>query len=136
MIFLRILSFFAGSIALFGSPYILLSDRDAAASTPTIALAVLTVLLFAAAFYLFAFFGHRMARSQRLRCLGAGMSAFQALAGAWLLSVSHNARALVGAAPLLCLAVFVFMAFVWPGEALRSHRPMRRRERTDELQQQ
>ena len=134
MFFLRIFSFIAGSIVLFASPFLLLSERQAPASAATVLLAVVTVLLFAGAYFFFALFGHRTARSQRARYLAGGMIAFQLLAGAWLLSASQNARALVAVAPLLCFTVFLFMAFVWPGDTGRSHRPMRRRERMDELQ--
>lgn len=134
MFFLRIFSFLAGSCVLFASPYILLGREQPSASTAVILLAVLTVLLFASAYFFFALFGHRTARSRRMRSVAAGMIAFQLLAGAWLLAASHNARALVAVAPLLCFTVFLFMAFVWPGQSARGHRPMRRRERLDELQ--
>lgn len=134
MFFLRVMSFIAGSSVLFASPFLLLSKDDATVSSPMLLLAVLTVLLFAMAYFFFALFGHRTARSQRVRYLAAGIIAFQMVAGAWLLVASHNTRALVGVAPLLCFSVFLFMAFVWPGETARSHRPMRRRERSDELQ--
>jgi len=133
MLFLRIVSFFAGSFVLFGSPFLLLTERQQGGPGAAVLLAVITVLLFAAGYFYFALLGRRMARSQRLRYLGAGLALFQAVAGAWLLSASANTRALVAVAPLLCLTVFLFMAFVWPGDIARSRRPMRRRERSDEL---
>ena len=134
MFFLRILSFIAGSIVLFAAPFLLVSQRQLPASPAIVLLAVLTVLLFAAAYFFFALFGHRTARSPRARYLAGGLIAFQLLAGAWLLHASQNARALVAVAPLLCFTVFLFMAFVWPGGSARGHRPMRRRDRMDELQ--
>jgi MFS family permease len=134
MIFLRIISFFAGSFVLFGSPFLLLSEREQSGPGATVLLAVVTVLLFATGYFFFALLGHRTGRSPQLKALGAGLVLFQVLAGAWLLAASHNTPALVAVAPLLCFTVFLFMAFVWPGDSARSHRPMRRRERIDELQ--
>ena len=134
MLFLRILSFFAGSFVLFGSPFLLLSTRQQSGPGVAVLLSIATLLLFAAVYYFFALFGHRTSRSVRMRKLGAGLIGFQALAGAWLLATSRNTQALVAAAPLLCFTVFLFLAFVWPGEPRRSHRPMRRRDRPDELQ--
>jgi hypothetical protein len=134
MFFLRIFSFIAGSCVLFASPYVLLGREQPSASAATIVLAVLTVLLFASVYFFFALFGHRTTRSLRMRSVAAAMIAFQLMAGAWLLAASYNARALVAVAPLLCFTVFLFMAFVWPGQGAHSHRPMRRRERIDELQ--
>jgi hypothetical protein len=136
MLFLRILSFFAGSFVLLGSPFLLLGDQSGTADAGTLAVlvSVLAIWLFAAAYFFFAVFGHRTSRSSRARRLALGLIAFQLAAGAWLLATSHLAKALVAAAPLLCFTVFLFMAFIWPGESARSHRPMRRRERIDELQ--
>lgn len=121
---------------LLGSPFLLLGERSGAAevSSLTIAVSVLAILLFAAAYFFFALLGHRTSRSPRMRQLAIGFIAFQLSAGAWLLSTSHVAKALVAAAPLLCFTVFLFMAFIWPGNGLHSHRPLRRRERIDELQ--
>jgi hypothetical protein len=136
MFFLRILSFFAGCFVLLGSPFLLLGERSGAAEVApvTIVISVLAILLFAAAYFFFALLGHRTSRSPRMRRLAIGALAFQLAAGAWLLSTSHRAEALIAAAPLLCFTVFLFMAFIWPGDGLRSHRPLRRRERIDELQ--
>lgn len=136
MFFLRILSFFAGSFVLLASPFLLLGERSGStdAGTLVVIVSVIAILLFAAAYFFFALFGHRTPRSPRMRQLAIGLIAFQLAAGAWLLSTSHVAKALVAAAPLLCLTVFLFMAFIWPGDSVRSHRPMRRRERIDELQ--
>lgn len=136
MFILRILSFFAGCFVLLGSPFLLLGERAGTAEVGTVAIVVsmLAVLLFAAAYFFFALLGHRVARSARMRRLAIGLIVFQLAAGAWLLANSRVAEALIAAAPLLCFTVFLFMAFIWPGEGLRSHRPMRRRERIDELQ--
>ena len=133
MIFLRILSFIAGGFTLLGSPFILLG-KYTSASTLLVFAAAITVLLFACAYFYFGLLGHRIARSQRLRYTGSGLLAFQVLAGAWLLSASQNAGALVAVAPLLCFTVMLFMAFIWPAATARNHRPMRRREYMDELQ--
>jgi len=136
MFFLRILSFFAGCFVLLGSPFLLLGERAGTAEvgTLTIVVSVLAILLFAAAYFFFALLGHRIPRSPRMRRFAIGSIAFQLAAGAWLLSTSRVAEALIAAAPLLCFTVFLFLAFIWPGDGLRSHRPMRRRERIDELQ--
>lgn len=136
MFFLRILSFFAGSFVLLGSPFLLLGERSGSAdvSTLTVVVSGLAVLLFAAAYYFFALYGHRTSRSPRVRRLAVGLIAFQLAAGAWLLSTSHVAKALVAAAPLLCFTVCLFMAFVWPADSARGRRTMRRREGIDELQ--
>jgi hypothetical protein len=132
MFLLRMLSFFAGGFVLFGAP-LLLAGGVTAGSPFMVVLAVLTVLLFAGAYFFFALLGHRTGRSPRLRYIGGGLAVFQLLAGAWLLAASQDTRALVAAAPLLCFTVFLFMAFVWPAESFRTHRPMRRRDRFDEL---
>ena len=130
MIFLRILSFMAGSFVLFAAPFLLLSE---AAGQPSggvyrVALGAVAVLVFALGYYFLALAGHRTGRSPKMRSIAAALITFQLLAGGWVLASSHDPRVLVASAPLLCLCVFLFMAFVWPGEGGRSHRPMRRRE--------
>ncbi len=132
MIFLRIFSFIAGGFALFGAPFFLLGKYTSGATWLVLAAAI-TVLLFASAYFFFGLMGHRIARSQRLRTVSAGLIGFQLLAGAWLLSASSDPRALVAVAPLLCFSVILLMRFVFPSETMRTHRPMRRRERLDEL---
>ena len=130
MIFLRILSFIAGSFVLFAAPFLLLSDAagQPAGGALTVVLGAVAVVVFALGYYFLALAGHRAYRSSKIRSIAAGLIVFQLLAGAWLLSASRDARVLVASAPLLCLCVFLFLAFVWPGEAGRSHRPMRRRD--------
>jgi hypothetical protein len=136
MFLLRILSFIAGSFVLLGSPFLLLGERagTADASTPAVLVSVLAVLLFGAAYFFFALCGRRIHRSARVRQLATGLIAFQLAAGAWLLATSHLTKALVAAAPLLCFTAFLFLVFIWPGNSLRTQRPMRRREHIDELQ--
>ncbi|MFL6657469.1 MAG: hypothetical protein ACJ8GW_05315, partial [Massilia sp.] len=95
---------------MFGSPFLLLSAHQQSGPGATVILAVLTLLLFAGVYFYFSLFGHRSGRSPRLRYLGAGMIAFQLMAGSWLLTTSHNAKALVASAPLLCFTVFLFLA--------------------------
>lgn len=130
MIFLRVLSFLGGSFVLFAGPFLLLSAAAGPASLSTIILfmGTVAVVLFALGYYFVALAGRRAARSQTIRSLAAALLVFQLAAGAWLLSASHNARVLLAVAPLLCLSVFLFMAFIWPGDGGRSHRPMRRRD--------
>lgn len=120
----------AGSFVLFAAPFLLLSDTAGQPSGGAykVALGGAAVPLFSLAYYFLALAGHRTARSQKIRRTAAALITFQLLAGAWLLSSSHNPRVLVASAPLLCLCVFLFMAFVWPGDGSRSHRPMRRHE--------
>lgn len=134
MIFLRIISFIAGSFVLFASPFFFLSERQGLAegNVITVIAAGLAVLLFGCAYFYFSLAGRRTARSLRARYFAAGLIGFQMAAGAWLLSSSNNAEVLIAAAPLLCFSVFLFLAFVYPGETTRNHRPMRRRERIDE----
>ena len=122
----------AGSFVLFAAPFLLLSDAAGrpAGGAYTVAFGAVAVVLFAMGYYFLALAGHRTGRSQSTRSIAAALIAFQLLAGGWVLAVSNNPRVLVAAAPLLCLCVFLFMAFVWPGEGGRSHRPMRRRDRS------
>lgn len=130
MIFLRILSFMAGSFVLFSAPFLLLSETAGQPSGGpySVALGALAVLLFALGYFYLALCGHRTGRSPTVRSIAATLISLQLLAGGSVLATSHNPRVLVASAPLLCLCVFLFMAFVWPGERGRSHRPMRRRE--------
>lgn len=133
MIFLRVLSFIGGSFVLFAGPFLLLSDaagKAGANSAAALLAGGVAVLLFALGYYFVAMAGHRTARSRTVRSLAAGLLAFQLAAAAWLLSTAHHAQVLVATAPLLCLSVFLFMAFVWPGDGGRSHRPMRRRDQS------
>ncbi len=129
MFFLRIFAFIAGSFVLFAGPFLLLSDSGQPAGRPTtVFFGAVAVLIFALGYYFLGLAGHRTGRSAKIRHIAAMLIGFQLLAGAWVLSVSNNARVLVASAPLLCLSVFLFMAFVWPGDGGRSHRPMRRRD--------
>jgi hypothetical protein len=130
MFLLRIVSFIAGSFVMFAAPFLLLSRAagEAVGGALSVFIATVAVLVFALGYYFIALTGHRSARSPGIRHAAAGLIAFQLAAGAFLLSVSSNAQALVAAAPLLCLSVLLFMAFVWPGDAGRGHRPMRRRD--------
>lgn len=133
MIFLRILSFLAGSFVLLGAPFLLLAEgySTAPASRWTTVLVLLAVLVFAFGYFFFALFAWRMARSLHLRQTGAGLVVFQLAAGAVLLATAGHTPAPLGAAPLLCFSVCLFMAFVWPGDAGRNHRRMRRRDGPD-----
>ncbi len=130
MIFLRLLSFIAGSFVLFAAPFLLLSDAagQPSGSAVTVFLGAVAVLLFAIGYYFLALAGHRSARSKNIRTMTAALLGFQLVAGAWVLLSSHSPTVLIASAPLLSLTVFLFMAFVWPGEGARSHRPMRRRD--------
>ena len=128
MIFLRILSFVGGSFVLFAGPFLLLSDTAGKTATLALIAGGVAVLLFSLGYYFVAMTGHRAWRSSGIRSLCAGMLGFQLAIGAWLLSSSHKPQVLMAAAPLLCLSVFLFMGFIWPGDGGRSHRPMRRRD--------
>lgn len=134
MFFLKILSFCAGSFVLFAAPFLMLSERQgwAEGGVLTVLAASLAVLLFAVGYFFFALAGHRAGRSTRARLLGAALIVFQLIAGAVLLSTSRNPDLLIASAPLLSFSVFLFMAFIWPGDSARNHRPMRRREHGDQ----
>lgn len=133
MIFLRLLSFVAGSFVLMAAPFLLLSERQGAAPPGgwRMALGSLGVILFSAAYFFFALLAHRMSRSPALRQAGAALTGYQLLAGIAVLATAGHTSAPLAAAPLLCFSVCLFMAFVWPGNVGRSHRPMRPRERSD-----
>ena len=130
MIFLRILSFLGGSFALFAGPVLLLSDAAARGSVGPAALFTgsVAVALFALGYYFVALGGRDAARSHSTRARAAGLLGFQLVAGGWLLHAAHSTSVLLAAAPLLCLSVFLLLAFVWPGDGRRSHRPMRQRD--------
>ncbi len=129
MFFLRIFALIAGSFVLFAGPFLLLSSSgQAAGNGTTVFFGAVAVLVFALGYYFLGLAGHRTGRSAKIRTIAATLIVFQLIAGAWVLSASTNARVLVASAPLLCLSVFLFMAFVWPGDGGRSHRPMRRRD--------
>lgn len=136
MFLLKILAFCAGCFVAFAAPFLMLSERQGLASGGllTIIAAALAVLLFALAYFFFAFVGHRIARSKRLRRMAVVLIAFQLAAGAWLLASARNPDVLFAAAPLLSLCVLLFLGFIWPGDTGRTHRPMRRRDQIDELQ--
>ncbi len=120
----------AGSFVLFAAPFLLLSDAagEPAGSGLTVFLGAVAVLLFALGYYFLSLAGHRSARSPKIRAITATLIVFQLIAGGWVLSASHNPPVLIASAPLLSLSVFLFMAFVWPGDGARNHRPMRRRD--------
>ena len=129
MIFLRILSFMAGSFVLFAAPVILFGQR---LGPPALAASALITMLFALVYFYFALQAHRMGRSARLRHVGAALLAFQLVAGGLLLGAARQDELALLVTPLLCFSVCLLMAFVWPGELGRSHRPMRARsERGD-----
>ncbi len=129
MFFLRVFAFIAGSFVLFAGPFLLLSDSGQAAGRPsTVFFGGVAVVIFALGYYFLGLTGHRTGRSAKIRSIAATLIAFQLLAGAWVLWASNNPRVLLASAPLLCLSVFLFMAFIWPGDGGRSHRPMRQRD--------
>jgi hypothetical protein len=136
MFFLRIISFFAGSFVAFAAPFFMLTEREGLAmgGVPTIIAGALAVLVFGLAYFYFALMGHRIVRSRRMRKTAAALIVFQLAAGGWMLHVSGNPKALVAVAPLMCFSVLLFLAFVWPGDTSHTHRPMRRRDSSDELQ--
>lgn len=130
MFFLRILSFLAGSFVLMGAPFFMLSERAGLASG-NVALVLLgsaAVCAFGVAYFVIALYGHRTIRSVRLRQLVGALLAYQLLAGALVLALSSHVDLLMTCGTLMCLSVFLFLAFVYPGQLARSHRPMRRRE--------
>jgi hypothetical protein len=130
------MSFFAGSFVAFAAPFLMLTERQGMAmgGVATILLGAVSVLGFGLAYFYFALLGHNIVRSVRMRKVAAGLVVFQLAAGAWLIHASTNQRVLVTAAPLLCFSVLLFLAFVWPGNSSHHHRPMRRREHSDEVQ--
>lgn len=136
MFFLRIISFIAGSFVAFAAPFFMLTERQGMAmgGIPTIIAGALAVLLFGLTYFYFALVGHNIVRSRRQRKLAGGLIVFQLAAGAALLYMSSNPKALVAVAPLMCFSVLLFLAFVWPGDTSHTHRPMRRRDSADELQ--
>lgn len=135
MFFLRILSFFAGSVVLLGAPFLLLSARAGIASGQLLAviLGTLAVCVFGFAYFFLAMTGHRTGRSGSLRKLAGALLTFQLAAGIVVLAISHNPQLLMATGALLCVSVFLFLAFVYPGELPRTHRPMRRRDAGDLL---
>ncbi|SHH28231.1 hypothetical protein SAMN05428948_3656 [Massilia sp. CF038] len=136
MFFLRVMAFFAGSFVAFAAPFLMLTERQGMAmgGMATILLGAVCVLGFGLAYFYFALLGHNIVRSHRMRRIAGAMVVFQLVAGGWLIHASSNARVLVTAAPLMCFSVLLFLAFVWPGDSSRNHRPMRRREHSDQVQ--
>ncbi|QYF94492.1 hypothetical protein KY495_04550 [Massilia sp. PAMC28688] len=135
MFYLRILSFLAGSAVLLGAPFLMLSARAGLASGHVflVLLGTIAVLLFGFAYFFVALAGHRTVRSQRLRTATGALLAFQFVSGGVLLALSQNSQLLMACGALLCVSVFLFLAFVYPGELPRTHRPMRRRDTAEML---
>lgn len=135
MFFLRILSFLAGSLVLLGAPFLMLSARAGIASGQVLAvmLGTLAVAVFGFAYFFLAMAGHRTPRSPKLRKLAGALIGFQLVSGIVVLALSKNPQLLMTTGALLCISVFLFLAFVYPGELPRSHRPMRRRDSGDLL---
>ncbi len=135
MFFLRILSFIAGSMVLLGAPFLMLSARAGLASGHVllVLIATLAVCVFGFAYFFIAMTGHRTPRSPRVRTLVGGLITFQLLSGVAVLAFSQDAQLLMATGVLLCVSVFLFLAFVYPGELPRTHRPMRRRDSGDML---
>lgn len=133
MFFLRILSFLAGSFVLLGAPFFLLSERAGLASVnlALVLLGTAAVCIFGVAYFFIALYGHRAVRSVKMRQLVGGLIGYQMLAGATVLALSSHADLLMTCGALMCVSVFMFLAFVYPGELARSHRPMRRRDQRD-----
>lgn len=135
MFFLRILSFLAGSFVLLGAPFFLLSEGAGMASVnlALVLLGTAAVCLFGIVYFVIALYGHRAARSRKLRQLAGGLVGYQLIAGALVLALASHAELLMTCGALMCVSVFLFLAFVYPGELARSHRPMRRRDQRDWL---
>ena len=135
MFFLRLISFLAGSLVLLGAPFLFLSASAGLASGHVllVMLGTLAVCLFGVAYFYLAIAGHRTVRSPRLRRIAGGLIAFQLLAGIAVLMFSTNSQLLMACGTCLCVSVLLFLAFVYPGELPRTHRPMRRRDPRDML---
>lgn len=133
MFFLRILSFLAGGFVLLGAPFFLLSETAGLASVnlALVLLGTVAVCIFGVAYFFIALYGHRTVRSAKLRQLIGALIGYQMLAGATVLALSSHANLLMTCGALMCVSVFLFLAFVYPGELARSHRPMRRRDQRD-----
>lgn len=135
MFFLRFISFLAGGLALLSAPFLFLSTTAGLASGHPllVLLGALAVFVFGAAYLFLAAAGHRTIRSARLRHTAGGLIAFQITAGIAVLALSDNSQLLMACGAFMCVSVLLFLAFVYPGELPRNHRPMRRRDSGDPL---
>ncbi|NHZ83004.1 hypothetical protein F2P44_27550 [Massilia sp. CCM 8695] len=135
MLLLQMLAFLVGMAALFATAFTLLppAQLHPFAGDATLLLMCGGIIGFAGGYFFFAIGGARIQRSAWRRPLGAVIVLVQLLAGSAMVYQYPDPAVLGVMGPLLCFSVYMFACFVWPATRSRTYRPLRRRERSDEL---
>jgi hypothetical protein len=130
MILLRLLSILAGCLVMV-SPALFLSGGSAGPAFfdgRTVFGVITGLALVAAAFFFVGFAGQQIHKSAQLRAVAGALLAAPFLAGVAVLWRGGGAAILWASALLCCISAVLFIAFVFPAQRSRKHRPMRRRE--------
>lgn len=134
MLFLQVLAFLAGVVALFATSLTLLppAQLHPFAGEATLAAMGGGILAFAIGYFFFAVAGDRILRSAWRRTLAVSIVLFQLAAGSVMIWLYPESAVLGVMLPLMCLSVFMFASFVWPARRTPGYRPRRWRERHDD----
>ncbi|MDQ1922188.1 hypothetical protein [Massilia pseudoviolaceinigra] len=135
MLLLQVLAFLAGMASLFATSITLLppAQRHPFAGDATLLLMGAGILAFAAGYVFFAVAGSRIQRSSWRRKVAVVIVLFQLVAGSAMVYLYPDPAVLGVMGPLLCFSVYMFATFVWPARRNRTYRPLRRRERSDDV---
>jgi hypothetical protein len=130
MILLRLLSILAGCLVMM-SPALFMSGGSSGPASfdgGTVIGAITGLALVSAAFFFVGFAGRKMKKSAHLRATAAALLAVPFLASMVILWRGGQDAELWAAALLCGVSAVLFVAFVFPAQHARKHRPMRRRE--------
>jgi hypothetical protein len=130
MILLRLLAILAGCLVMMSPALFMSGDSSGPAffDGVTVFGAITGLALVSAAFFFVGFAGRKMIKSTRLRTVAAVLLALPFLGGVAVLWRGGQATELCASALLCGVTAVLFVAFVFPAEHSRKHRPMRRRE--------
>jgi hypothetical protein len=130
MILLRLLSILAGCLVMV-APALFMSGASTGPAFfdgRTVLGAMSGLAVVAAAFFYVGVAGPRMRRSAGLRTVAMLLLAVPFLAGLAVLWRGAQASELWAGALLCSVTAMLFLAFVFPAQGSRKHRPLRRRE--------
>jgi hypothetical protein len=130
MILLRCLSILAGCLVMM-SPTLFMSGGSSGPAFfdgRTVFGIITGLALVSAAFFFVGFAGRKMRKSARLRGIAGALLAVPFLAGMAVLWRGGGEATLWASAALCIFTTVLFIAFVFPAQHARKHRPMRRRE--------
>ena len=129
MFFLRLLAILNGGMVLVAAPWFLRRQgRLRGEDMETVIFGCTVIALIAFSFFFVGLAGHRMRKSMTMRVAGAVLLAVPLITGVAVVAQTRYQDAVYLCVTMFCMAAILFVSFVYPGNKVRKHRPMRPRD--------